>query len=858
MRVYIPDSLAYPITVTKVLCFVGDSIEQNDRLFSYEYKSWVTEGKAGTLEDNEGTKVQRSFYSDFECEFEGTIQELFIKPGQVISRAMHIAEVEESCRHEVQFGGMCANCGKDMTLVESYNATTRNTERAKINTVHGNTNLLVSSAEATRADEEAKRRLLDSRKLILVVDLDQTIIHATVDPTVMEWQNDPENPNYEAVKDVRKFQLSENQKADWYYIKLRPGTEEFLKTISKYYELHIYTMGTRAYADNIANIIDPDRKLFANRVLSRDENGTVAHKNLKRLFPVDSKMVVIIDDRGDVWSWSPNLVKVNPFDFFVGIGDINSSFLPKRPGVDKDEKPSELERAQRKGATKPSDKAAPFADRPQVNGTTSTVDHMMSMAGDQSEESLKEKTQEQDEEIEKQLENRPLLQMQKKLEAEEEKAKTSPAVEAAAELLSEDGDKKDSELPKYRHNLLEDDDNELEFLRTHLIDVHTAFYDAYENNLPDIQGGRVAELRPGHGKKRPGDDLATLPDAAAVMPEMKQKVLKGVHIVFSGVVPLGVDIQTYDTAVWAKSFGATVSERISRKTTHVVASPERRTAKVKHAIRKGGRIAIVSTAWLFACFREWNRVDEDPYRIHNDNIYSNGEKEGLPEILREHAEILSSSEEDGILTEEENDSGTNTPGVLNGDTNGRTAKDPLELDTDLEELEIYKPSDASERDDSSPIDSEKQEDWGEINEELAEFLGSDLDDTSDSEAESTTSAKSSAGRRTPSSEKKRKRDALADGDEEESGGEGRESKLQKRKREAIARTSSLNTVQNIANSSKGSTPAAPDVTALEPESKEEQDEDDDGWGDGGAEDEFEAELEAEMERRSEGDPEEAQ
>lgn len=57
-------------------------------------------------------------------------------------------------------------------------------------------------------------------------------------------------------------------------------------------------------------------------------------------------MVVIIDDRADVWEWSPNLIKVIPCssiparlrvivydspldDFFVGIGDINSTFLPK-------------------------------------------------------------------------------------------------------------------------------------------------------------------------------------------------------------------------------------------------------------------------------------------------------------------------------------------------------------------------------------------------------------------------------------------------------------------------------------------------------------------------------------------------
>lgn len=41
-------------------------------------------------------------------------------------------------------------------------------------------------------------------------------------------------------------------------------------------------------------------------------------------------MVVVIDDRADVWNWIPNLVKVVPYEFFIGIGDINSSFLPQK------------------------------------------------------------------------------------------------------------------------------------------------------------------------------------------------------------------------------------------------------------------------------------------------------------------------------------------------------------------------------------------------------------------------------------------------------------------------------------------------------------------------------------------------
>lgn len=38
----------------------------------------------------------------------------------------------------------------------------------------------------------------------------------------------------------------------------------------------------------------------------------LTQKSLRRLFPCDTSMVVIIDDRADVWEWSPNLLKVIP------------------------------------------------------------------------------------------------------------------------------------------------------------------------------------------------------------------------------------------------------------------------------------------------------------------------------------------------------------------------------------------------------------------------------------------------------------------------------------------------------------------------------------------------------------------
>ena len=34
--------------------------------------------------------------------------------------SVDIAEIDEPCDHSVQFGGMCANCGKDMTEYVHY------------------------------------------------------------------------------------------------------------------------------------------------------------------------------------------------------------------------------------------------------------------------------------------------------------------------------------------------------------------------------------------------------------------------------------------------------------------------------------------------------------------------------------------------------------------------------------------------------------------------------------------------------------------------------------------------------------------------------------------------------------------
>ncbi|OAD04700.1 hypothetical protein MUCCIDRAFT_130883, partial [Mucor lusitanicus CBS 277.49] len=171
-----------------------------------------------------------------------------------------------------------------------------------------------------RIQKEDEARLLKARKLSLIVDLDQTILHAAWEPHIAEWVDSHKEKRDSRAKDMSTFTLDGSK----YTIKLRPGTIQFLKDMSKLYEMHVYTMGTRAYAKAVAAVIDPTMELFQDRILTRDENGSLTKKRLDRLFPADQSKVVVLDDRADVWDYSPNLIQIKPYEYFAGVGDINA------------------------------------------------------------------------------------------------------------------------------------------------------------------------------------------------------------------------------------------------------------------------------------------------------------------------------------------------------------------------------------------------------------------------------------------------------------------------------------------------------------------------------------------------------
>ncbi|ROV98494.1 hypothetical protein VPNG_08558 [Cytospora leucostoma] len=653
--------LRYPITIKRLLYKPGDELRKGTTAVDFSYKYMRDVGDATA---DETRLEEHTGYASWPSPADGKLKAWKIKVGDVIKGDRPCAVIEEPCKHEVQFQGQCAYCGKPTDEVD-WSTSRIATDRAPVRMTHDQANLTVSRERAAKTEYLQQERLLKQRKLSLVVDLDQTVIHACIDPTVGEWQRDPTNPNYEAIKDVQSFQLNDDGPRGMasgcsYYIKMRPGLRQFLEKISQLYELHVYTMGTRAYAANIAKIVDPDKKLFGDRVISRDENGNMTAKSLQRLFPVSTNMVVIIDDRADVWPNNrPNLIKVVPYDFFKGVGDINSSFLPKR----EDTVPTE----------QPVLNGAPKQNGASDAAKMSALEGLAGMSSGDDAALLKLQTEEQERALEKQLTDRPLLHMQEKLEKEEKDADMADAEDETPES------ERATPPPPGRHQVLFDDDKELTYLEHHLTVLHSKYYDAYSSLT----------------------DTREIPDVGEILDDLKSEVLRGTRIVLSGLVPQEVDPLRSEIGLQAMSFGADLQTRIHSGITHLVVSMNRpRTAKVRTAARIPS-IKIVNQNWLQDSISQWEELDETPYLVQ---LHPADQNNVAPLVVP------------GRSAEPASDA-----------ANAPTQNGAPEVEDEDEELDSAVEEEEDEVDPRSPIDELKGFDFSGADEELDEFLADDSD-----------------------------------------------------------------------------------------------------------------------------------
>ncbi|WVR00306.1 hypothetical protein IAU59_007449 [Kwoniella sp. CBS 9459] len=689
----LPPSLPYPITITRLLVKPGVTVQRGTHLLEYSFMSRA-QREAIDKRTKEGRKAEISRgevdgndgSGTWDCLIEGEVVgwEDGVRVGIGIERrqaSRPLLNVSQPCSHPVQLHGMCGICGADLTEddylsaptpASSSNGAGPSRHPGGFEVTHDAMGVTVSKNEAQRLDNLTRDALLASRRLSLIVDLDQTIIHTTVDPTVAEWMDEIEaeraavnqptepttdlpesatedtttppcspkadsgndsttpptsphraslslpvlsppkkekNPNAEALQDVARFQIADDllpgqvkpkrrpgqkdgmvqMQGRWYFTKPRPGLQKFLDEMSQLYEMHVYTMGTRTYADAICKVIDPDGRIFGGRILSRDESGSFSSKNLKRLFPTDTSMVVVIDDRSDVWADCPNLVKVVPYDFFIGIGDINSAFLPKN-----------------NKALPPPSSAATSSSAPPSPASPASAESTPPPATPADDPSVEDELLLKAKLLDEVSESRPLAKLQEALEESSEQTdlKEDQADEVSKSATAEENGDRGKETvkipsppdspPRSRKPVLNPHDYELLRVSEILEEVHRRFYAAYDD-LEDWD---------------PKTSLPMSCDVEFIIPELKAKVLEGCDLIFSGLIPQAVDPTTTDIWQTAETFGALCSTTVHPRITHCVTATLN-TEKTYFAGKAGAK--IVWANWFWDSVALWRRQPEVKY-----------------------------------------------------------------------------------------------------------------------------------------------------------------------------------------------------------------------------------------------------
>lgn len=114
----------------------------------------------------------------------------------------------------------------------------------------------------------------------LVLDLEETLMYSSL--TVIE------NAEYSFNTVFQDHQYK-------VYMVLRPFVKEFLQSVAKNYELFVYTCAKRDYAEKILDILDPQRKLFRQRLYQDDCSCVLGHyiKDLSVLGRDLAKTVVL-------------------------------------------------------------------------------------------------------------------------------------------------------------------------------------------------------------------------------------------------------------------------------------------------------------------------------------------------------------------------------------------------------------------------------------------------------------------------------------------------------------------------------------------------------------------------------------
>ena len=177
---------------------------------------------------------------------------------------------------------------------------------------------------------------ITSQKKILLLDLDETLIHADFDEEFADNKSikydkiikfsskNEKNTNFrEFFEDEDKIEEEKIEEDEEIVhsvgIFVRNGVNEFLNEVSKHFDVGIFTASVKEYADAVISFLDPENKLIKFRLYRNNcinFNDAFSVKDLRIFKGVDLKNIILIDN--SMYSFSAQLkngILINSFYF---------------------------------------------------------------------------------------------------------------------------------------------------------------------------------------------------------------------------------------------------------------------------------------------------------------------------------------------------------------------------------------------------------------------------------------------------------------------------------------------------------------------------------------------------------------
>ncbi|XP_051217184.1 RNA polymerase II C-terminal domain phosphatase-like 4 isoform X2 [Lolium perenne] len=228
-----------------------------------------------------------------------------IRPDEDAIASSKDAQIKICPPHPGFFGGLCFRCGKKQDEED--------VPGVPFGYVHKGLRLGTSEMDRLRGSD--LKNLLRERKLILILDLDHTLINSTKLHDISAAENKLGIQNAASKDDPNGslFTLEGMQMLT----KLRPFVRKFLKEASTMFEMYIYTMGDKAYAIEIAKLLDPRNVYFDSKVISNSDCTQRHQKGLDMVLGAES-VAVILDDTEYVWQkHKENLILMERYHYFA-------------------------------------------------------------------------------------------------------------------------------------------------------------------------------------------------------------------------------------------------------------------------------------------------------------------------------------------------------------------------------------------------------------------------------------------------------------------------------------------------------------------------------------------------------------